>query len=943
MTFRKSVVVLFFCLWPLLLCGQGAFILFNGRNHPELSWSVYETDHFRIVYSDGLDETAKRAGSVAEQVYAVHQKNLGLTFKKKYYIFISDMDDIVNGATSPFGYMFIWVNPSDFLTMFTGTESWLEKVIAHEMMHALIFENARGWLDSFIPLSSLSVRSDIHEGMAQFYAGEKWGVERGDRYLNQGVRNYSILPNPFDLDFGPMRYARGFAKVKWLRQTITDGQLGKIFSGENAGALFNFKKSFKNVTGRLYSDMEKEWKKAINVYFNWREAVSERTETIGAKLEKVPGERFLAVKASPDGKSYAFTGLRSFESRSIDLYLWEKGKSKARRLAQKGINANFSFDPQGRRIVFSRRHYGKNGSFISDLYVVDVRTAKEKAVTRDFRAMEPVFIDAHRIVFVRQEGLVSNFYLCRADGGSPPEKLTEFKWEVYFSDLSVSRGGKKVAASFLDPGRKKYGIIMLDVETKALDEKIMPDLCRFPLFCPENPEEILLTSQEGDVPNVFRLNLQTDEKEAVTYQSNYVFVTDWPDEGAAIGIRQTQRQTNEVFTLDPYRKPQMFSGTLQDYYTKWIDTQPSTPMVVESKDVPGRFRGAFHSLSTFRPLLVLPFPVLMKERLSFVLTGYAADMMGKNLLLAAVAFDFQKFADTNYFLTFLNRSTVFDIAADVGYGDVTTYRFRNEKNLYEGVTSVGLQFSMPFSNASAYTSHRLSFGFEYEKSAILNDSFDSNPGASEPKDMGEQARPYRMASLGLFYKVKNIQPYLFFPGQGIGAAVEYRYHRSFSGGEFSYHYVRLSSFVLRPLLGKSLNLYMAADMQAVEGKTPPQNRLGMAKYYTSSGLMAYSDQIYIRGGDRYFPGNRLLTASMEMYCPLPLGMANMVVFLDMARIWENGLSAWKKGKVLTSYGVEMQLPSLLGSSVGLGMARNISERQPGKWKFYLTVRNLLPF
>jgi outer membrane protein assembly factor BamA len=250
---------------------------------------------------------------------------------------------------------------------------------------------------------------------------------------------------------------------------------------------------------------------------------------------------------------------------------------------------------------------------------------------------------------------------------------------------------------------------------------------------------------------------------------------------------------------------------------------------------------------------------------------------------------------------------------------------------------------LPFSHDASYASHRLSFGFGYEKSAILNDSSDSNSGASEPNDMGEPARPYRLGSFDFAYNVKNIQPYLFFPGQGFGAAVGYRYHRSLSGGEFSYHYFHLSSFKLQPLLGESLTLYLAADLQALSGRTPSQNRLGMSKYYTADGFMAFSDQIYIRGGDRYFPGNRLLTATMEMHCPLPMGLANMVVFLDMARIWENGLSAWNKGKGLASYGVEMQLPSPLGNSIGLGLARNVSEQQPGKWKFYLTIKNPLPF
>lgn len=939
---KKAGVVLIMGLWPLLVFGQGAFNQFNGRNHPELSWYVYETDHFKIVYSTGLDETARKTGSAAEQIYAVHQENLGLSFRKKYTVFISDMDGITNGAATPFGYSFFWVEPADFLRMFTGRDGWLQKVTAHEMVHALIFENAKGWLDSLLPVSALATDLEIHEGMAQFYAGETWGVERGDRYLNLGIRNGSLATTPWDADYGGLNYAKGFAKVKWLRQSLSDRQLGQIFSGENAGMVFNFDRSFKKATKRSYGDFEKEWKKAISVYFNWREAVSERTDTVGSKLEKIPGRYFEVVKASPAGRSYAFTGIRSLQSPSLELCLWDERTQRLRVLARKGLKPNFSFDREGRRIVFSRMHYGQNGSLISDIYLVDVRTGKEKAVTRNARAQDPVFIDPDRIVFVRQEGLSANFYLCRADG-SRQDKLTDFKDERYFSDLSVSRDGTKVVASFLDPGRKRCGIAVLDVETKTLDEKPLPALCRFPLFSPENAAEILYTSQEGEVPNVERLRLDTGLKEAVTRQSNYLLITDWAAPAQALGIRQTQRQTNEAFALDPGRKPQSFPGTLQDYYLKWKETRPAVPMVVEAKDIPGRFMGRFHSLSTFRPLLVLPLPAVIKDKLTLGLTGVGADMLGENFLTAALAFDFKKLSNTNYALIWLNRSTLFDITAGFGYGDVTTYRFLNQKSLYEGITSAGLRLSLPFTHDASYTTHRLSFGFGYEKSVILENSFPENPDASGAGAGGEPPLAYRVAAFSFSYNVKDIRPYKGFPGRAVGAAADYRYDHSLSGTQFSSHYFHLSSFKIQPVLGDFIKLYLGADMRVLQGTAPPQRRLGMAKYYTSDGISSYSDQIYIRGGERYYPGNRLLTGSLELHCPLPENVANLVAFLDAAKIWEGGSAGWKKGKSLASYGMEIQIKGILGPMIGLGLARNISEKDRDQWKFYIAIKNVLPF
>jgi len=942
MNMKKAGVVLIMALWPLLVCGQGAFYQLNGRNHPELSWYVYETDHFRIVFSTGLDETARKAGSAAEQIYAVHQKNLGLSFKKRHTVFISDMDGITNGEATPFGYSFFWVEPADFLGTFTGTDGWLQKVTAHEMVHALIYDNAKGWLDALLPVSALATGLEIHEGMAQFYAGETWGVERGDRYLNLGIRNNSLAPTPWDSDYGGLKYAKGFAKVKWLRQSISDRQLGRIFSRENGGMVFNFNRSFKKVTGRSFSEFEKEWKKAISVYFNWREAVSERTDMVGPPLDKIPARYFEVVKASPAGRAYAFTGIRSLQSPGLELCLWDEGTQRLRVLARKGLKPNFSFDREGRRIVFSRMHYGRNGSLISDIYLVDVRTGREKAVTRNARAQEPVFIDPDRIVFVRQEGLSANFYLCPTDG-SRLEPLTDFRDERYFSDLSVSPDGTKVVASFLDPGRKRYGIAVLDVETKTLDERPLPALCRFPLFSPEDAAEILYTSQEGEVPNVERLRLDSGSKEAVTRQSNYLLITDWTAPSRALGTRQTERQTNEVFVLDPGRKPQAFSGTLQDYYLKWRETQPAVPMAVEAKDVPGRFKGRFHSLSTFRPLLVLPVPAFLKDRLTLGLTGVGADMPGENFLTASLAFDFRKLSNTNYVLSWLNRSTLLDITVGFGYGDVTTYRFQNRESLYEGITSAGLRLALPFAHDASYTTHRLSFGFGYEKSVLLENSFPENPDESGTGAVEEPPLAYRVAGFSFSYNVKDIHPYKGFPGRAVGAAAAYRYDHSLSGKQFSSHYFHLSAFKIQPVLGDFVKLYLGADLRVLQGTVPPQKRLGMAKYYASDGISSYSDKIYIRGGERYYPGNRLLTGNLEIHCPLPENVANLVAFLDAARIWEGGSAGWAKGKSLASLGMEIQIKSILGPMVGLGLARNATESDRSQWKFYIVVKNVFPF
>ena len=134
-------------------------------------------------------EIARRAGRIAEQAYDAQRQTLSLTLHRRLYIFLSDRDQIPNGATSPFGYVFIYVNPARYPTLFSSASGWLEQVIPHELVHALLYENTRSWWDRIIPLAGLSVPREIHEGMAQFYGGETWSVQRGDRYLNLLVRS----------------------------------------------------------------------------------------------------------------------------------------------------------------------------------------------------------------------------------------------------------------------------------------------------------------------------------------------------------------------------------------------------------------------------------------------------------------------------------------------------------------------------------------------------------------------------------------------------------------------------------------------------------------------------------------------------------------------------------------------------------------------------------
>ena len=47
--------------WIVLASGLSTAAL--GQNHPELEWHILETEHFRVLYYEGLEASAQRAAT----------------------------------------------------------------------------------------------------------------------------------------------------------------------------------------------------------------------------------------------------------------------------------------------------------------------------------------------------------------------------------------------------------------------------------------------------------------------------------------------------------------------------------------------------------------------------------------------------------------------------------------------------------------------------------------------------------------------------------------------------------------------------------------------------------------------------------------------------------------------------------------------------------------
>ncbi len=104
---RGKIFVGIILMLATQLFGMGAFNNFNNRNHAEIEWLEMESEHFRLIYHTPLQDWALESINIAEATFAALEKSYNNKPEGKILFYISDQDDIANGATVFDNYIFI--------------------------------------------------------------------------------------------------------------------------------------------------------------------------------------------------------------------------------------------------------------------------------------------------------------------------------------------------------------------------------------------------------------------------------------------------------------------------------------------------------------------------------------------------------------------------------------------------------------------------------------------------------------------------------------------------------------------------------------------------------------------------------------------------------------------------------------------------------------------
>src|SRR6056297_531415 len=902
---KKIFLIIFIILFSINLFPFSFFNFMNNSNHPELEWYIYRTDNFDIVYNHGLKKIAKKAGNISERVYAYEQANLGLKFDKRYRIFISDMDDIGNGFTLPTGAFYIYVNPSQFIRNFTGTEIWLRKVIAHEMVHALIMENTKTWLDFFFPASGLTVSGQIHEGFAQYYSGESWGVKRGDSFVNLAIKDNNLSTTTDHFDNGGLMYGLGFSKIKFLNFKYNDDNIEKLFKYRNTIGLYNFKKSFKKLFYKDYKQFEKEWEKYMNVYYNWREGLSEQLVNIGDKIDKPEFKKITNIKYYKNINSYIIRGIKNSKSPDIKLYRYNLNNNKLSTIAVSGIGHNFDLNEKRNTLIFSRLHRSNNNSLVEDIYTIDLSSKKEKQITKNGRNFEPQFYNDY-IIYIHNNKKNLNIYSLNPKN-KKTNRITNFSSKMQIYDLYVEK--YLVSFGFFNPKKKSYGIGLINLKTGNMKRFYFKNQIRHPIINSKNQDNIYFTKYEDDARiNIFKLNLKSGKIKRITNQSNLVMNTDFYKENL-LSIAKNSRNNHFLININKNRKVNYFDGKIRKYYNSWKDTEPKIRYSnFNKKNYTGQFIGKYYPIYNIKKIALLPIPTVIEGNITPGFISLWTDDLNKNLIFTSFGYNPNDFKNSNYSIAYINKSTLVDITLGYGYLDKYTNSYA-KKTLLEREEAASLNIKYIHNNKnSLFKNHTFKLGFRYKNNNLLN----KNEFNISIPDIANNSfyipENYLETDLYFSYVYNYTAPYKYFKFDSL--KINFNYHISDKnlGSDFNNHFYNLYSEKYFPI-NFDWVIKVKTDIYYNEGNFPKQKYPGIKKYTTNYSFNCINNLIKIkeselRGLDYNFYGLKYFTGSFEIRKVINNNLL-LLSFIDYGKIWKNNLDS--ENNDIGYAGIESQL------------------------------------
>lgn len=888
----QFIILIFLIISPIRSHAQISF----SQNHPELNWRIFETDHFKIIYHQGIETLANQVAMVAEQVYGPITMDLGVEPPGKTSIIVTDYLDYSNGLSTPLGhYIIIW-SQSETKYM-TGRIKWLRAVVAHEFVHMVNFWAFRAFPGFWRELLALGfIPTWFLEGLAE-YEAEQWCDHR-DMLMRVVAYHRKLLPDKkltgyigTDQIDSRLIYEQGHSLIRYIANKFGHEKIGEIIKKYRALPI-SFNLALKRTIGLSEKELFSAWKKEVESHYD--RTFEEHTPIIeiGKKL-KTPFQGNYGARWSPDGNKIAIVAIKEYDEGITELYILDTRSEKINKVAGPYVNSFFSWSPDGKYLVYSQMHIVQTGAKINDLFLLNIETFHIQRLTDHERATDPHFSpDGQLIVYAIYQGSRSNLAILDIQTGEK-KIITNFPdWTEVFTP-HWSPDGKQLAFSIWDnQGFRDICFIKPDgTDFRRLTQD--PNDDRYPVWS-SDAKSIAFISYRNGIPNLYLLDLIDKKVHEITDTPGGVFNPTWLPDGNHIALVAFEnRDTTDIVILP-------VETTFEEYKVeKKLQNLPfhASPHQISEDVAPPIPQNTFHqiskpyySLAHIRSQIVLPYVGKDEKGWQPGLINLSADPLGKHTLMTALSYR----SRLHFFVDYVNQQFSPSIEIDmnkttIDHGDFIEVGHQKSGTskvlpLYENFWSgsVSLYWNINFGK-SLLSNHLLWLRSTFTYRNIIN--------ANDYERIDTDPWVYPLLQgwvnyLTLGYVWQTYRPdvgYDIHPKSGWWVSIYARHGDTWMGSDLKFSQTGLTGIIRREWPFPEHVVALRAGLSFRSGKQPVQSRLTIGdEAIRGISVSQEGDQQFYTNLEYRFPlirdlGLKLWILYFERFCG--------ALFLDSGKAW----------------------------------------------------------
>jgi WD40 repeat protein len=896
-----------------------------GTNHPELDWYEIETEHFRVIYHNGLEPYMQDAAKMSEEAYRVVSTNLGVEIPGKTKIYFSDNDAIKNAFAMMDDHIFVWMrgilDDHPYAVRSSGTSKWLRSVITHEYTHTALAYATKGKLSWLFP--NVGVPRWFNEGMARYMEPDGWTADLDMVLRVAAVTGQLDLGGPGYWQ-GTLLYEAGQSLVRHIATQYGDSALRKIVN-HDGGWFYNFEKAVRHATGKSLEDVYTEWQKRVNVYYNTQFGSKIEVEEIG---RVIPTGIAIAnsVRLSPDGEKLAVIGREDIDSPPL-LYIYRSDTSSERTFIEMpaGFDGYFSWGSTSRSIIFPKLRYGENARLLYDLFE-----------SRDGRY----------IVATKTKLTGSDLWLLDREGNEI-RQLTNFNdpdISVYWPRFNYA--SNEVAFSIFDKqGRRDVATIGLNSsEINYITRDSIND--RYAVWSPTGDSLVFISYRNG-VPNIYRYDRKSGTRNAITDVAGGVTVWDWAKHKDSLLVSSVDDRNHiRIYWVSPSTKVDtQATPHLRQRYTEWRENAwPIVPRpMADLSTVTTTPVDGYSSIAEVKPMLFLPVAGSDKSRSGelgtrYGIVGVAFDPMAKHNFVGFVDYGTaskQLSGSLSYQNNTLRPSLVFNVSSILSYSGMIDHMAYFER---EESAALGVLTAWPTANSLTQYFFLLT-GADYRRVLPWN--------REQYLNTVPERRPISadLATLGARFG---------FVSTDFLTSLTYTHADKAYKSDLTYSRYRFGISYRSPNTPER-DAYFAVYGRALAnfGDELPQEFIGFSPYDVFEGgvnLAAMPMQDRLRGIRRYVYGNRLAIGSVELrsrdrffssiFTPLQSLDPFLTYFFDIGSAWYGSKPTNNPNVTITEIdkltwfktaGIELRGELAPGSAISGGVAWELVKRAQPDW------------